>query len=125
MVRTTNGPYTRQKKKKLFKIAKGYYGNKRNRWRMVIQQVEKSLRHAYRDRKGKKRTYRQLWITRINALVRESGISYSRFINGLRKANIDINRKMLSELAIHDVEAFKQLIEIAKTNIPAEHKKTV
>jgi large subunit ribosomal protein L20 len=106
--------YTRQRKKKVFRLAKGYYATKKNRWRMTIQQVEKSLRYAYRDRKDKKATLRQMWIVRLNAAARESGLSYSRFISGLRKSNIIIDRKMLAELAVKDVKAFKQLAEIAK-----------
>lgn len=105
---------TRQKKKKYFRLAKGYYATKKNRWRMTIQQLEKSLRYAYRDRKDKKGTYRSLWIMRLNAAAREMGMSYSRFISGLHKANIAIDRKMLAEIAVKDTAAFKQLAEIAK-----------
>lgn len=114
-MRTRNVVYTRQSKKKYFKIAKGYYSNKRNRWRMVKQQVEKSLRHAYRDRRDKKNVFRKLWITRINALSRESGLNYSKFIAGLKIAGVQINRKMLADIAVTDNETFKELVEVAKT----------
>ena len=101
-------------KKKYFHLAKGYYSDKKNRWRQVKQQVEKSLQHAYRDRKDRKGDFRQLWILRINALSRQYGLPYSKFINGLRKAGIDINRKILAELAVHDAESFHSLTEVAK-----------
>lgn len=107
--------YTRQKKKKIFRLAKGSYATKKNCWRMVIQQVEKSLSYSYSGRKDNKANFRTLWIVRLNAAVREKGISYNRFITGLRKANILIDRKMLAEMAVNDSFAFKKLIEIAKT----------
>ncbi|MFH1368318.1 MAG: 50S ribosomal protein L20 [Elusimicrobiota bacterium] len=113
-MRVKNAVYTRQKKKKYFRMAKGFYATKKNRWRMVIQQLEKSLRYAYRDRKDKKGTFRSLWIMRLNAAAREMGLSYSRFIAGLRKANVVIDRKMLAEIAVKDTAAFKQLTDIAK-----------
>jgi len=113
-MRVKSSVYTRQRKKKYFRLAEGYYSNKRNRWRQVVQQVEKSLTHAYRDRKDKKKVFRQLWITRINAMCRESDISYCRFIAGLRKAGVTINRKMLAELAVTDADSFHQLTDIAK-----------
>jgi len=107
--------YTRQRKKKIFRLAKGSYATKKNRWRMVIQQVEKSLSYAYTGRKDNKANFRTLWIVRLNAAVRKEGISYNKFISGLKKANIMINRKMLAEIAVNDDAAFKQLVEIAKT----------
>src|SRR5512135_1802207 len=109
--------YTRQKKKKYFRMAKGFYATKKNRWRMTIQQLEKSLRYAYRDRKDKKGNFRSLWIIRLNAAAREQGLSYSRFIAGLRKANVAIDRKMLAEIAVKDTAAFKQLTDIAKSSL--------
>jgi large subunit ribosomal protein L20 len=109
--------YTRQRKKKHFRMAKGYYSNKRNRWRMTIQQIEKSLRYAYVDRKDRKGEFRKLWITRLNAAAREQGLSYSKFISGLRKANVLIDRKMLAEMAVKDGVAFKQLADIAKSSL--------
>jgi len=108
--------YTRRRKKKTFRLAKGYYSDKSRRWRQVKQQVERSLRYAYRDRKDRKKEFRKLWITRINALTREYGLSYSKFISCLNKAGIIINRKMLSEMAIHNRESFQKLIELVKTS---------
>ena len=113
-MRIKGGVTTRRRKKKTFKLAKGYYSNKKNRWRMVIQQVEKSLKHAYVDRKDRKGTFRSIWIVRLNAAVREFGLSYSKFISGLKKANVLIDRKMIAELAVNNPEAFKQLVEISK-----------
>jgi large subunit ribosomal protein L20 len=114
-MRTTSAVYTRQKKKKIFRLAKGSYATKKNRWRMVIQQVEKSLNYAYTGRKDNKSNFRSLWIVRINAAVREEGISYNRFISGLKKANVTIDRKMLAEIAVNDNLTFRQLVEAAKT----------
>lgn len=108
--------YTRQRKKKFFRRAKGAYATKKNRWRIAIQQLEKSMRYMYVGRKDRKGTFRQIWIVRLNAAAREYGMSYSRFISGLKKANIMVDRKMLAELAIKDVNAFKQLAEIAKAS---------
>ncbi|WP_424245100.1 large subunit ribosomal protein L20 [Elusimicrobium posterum] len=105
------------RKKKVLKRASGYYGDKSRRLRMATQQVDKSLVHAYTGRKDKKTTYRQLWITRINAAVRPEGLNYSNFINGLTKANITLNRKMLSEMAIQDPVSFKKLVDVAKQAI--------
>jgi len=113
-MRIKAGVYTRHRKKKTFRLAKGYYGNKRNRWRMVIQQVEKSLVHAYTGRKDKKGNFRRLWIARINAACRENGQTYSRFMAGLKKAGVTLNRKMLADLAVKDAPSFKQLITIAR-----------
>jgi len=117
-MRIKSGVSTRKHKKKTFRLAKGYYGNKRNRWRAVIQQVEKSLVHAYSGRKDRKGTFRTLWIARINAACRENGVTYSTFMAGLKKAGITLNRKMISEMAIHDMASFKQLVTAA--NVPAK-----
>lgn len=106
-----------KRKKRILKLAKGYYGDKSRRLRMATQQVKKSLVHSYVDRKDKKGNMRSLWITRLNAAVREYGITYSRFIDGLNKADIKLNRKMLSEMAIKDPSSFKQLVEIASKQI--------
>jgi large subunit ribosomal protein L20 len=106
--------YTRQKKKKIFRLAKGFYATKKNRWRMVIQQVERSLNYAYTGRKDNKSNFRTLWIVRLNAAVREQGISYNKFISGLKKANVAIDRKMLAEIAVNDNATFRQLVELAK-----------
>jgi len=106
---------TRRSKKKYLKIAKGYYSNKRNRWQQVKQQVEKSLQHAYVGRKDRKAEFRGTWIARLNAACREEGLSYSRFMNGLKKADVSLNRKMLSEIAIHDDVSFKKLVGISRS----------
>ena len=102
------------RKKKLLKAASGYYGDKSRRLRMATQQLGKSWVHSYVDRRDKKHTYRQLWITRINAAVREDGISYSKFINGLNKAGIDMDRKILADLAMNQPAAFAKVVEQVK-----------
>jgi len=116
-----------KRKKKIFKLAKGYYGDKSRRLRMATQQVKKSLVHAYVDRKDKKGNMRSMWIMRLNAAVREHGMSYSRFVDGLTKSEISLNRKMLSEMAIKDPNSFKQLVELARkaagTQLPKADKK--
>ena len=114
-MRTKSVVYTRQRKKKIFRLAKGSYATKKNRWRMVIQQVERNLAYAYVGRKDNKANYRTLWIIRLNAAVREEGLSYNRFISGLKKANVVIDRKMLAEIAVNDNATFKQLVDIAKS----------
>ncbi|MFH1619035.1 MAG: 50S ribosomal protein L20 [bacterium] len=103
-----------KRKKKIFKAAKGYYSNKRNHLRQATQQLKKSLVHAYTGRKDRKSETRQLWIARLNAAAREEGFTYSRLINGLKKAGVTLNRKMLSEMAIKDPASFKQLIMLSK-----------
>lgn len=109
-MRVKSGVYTRQRKKKIFKITKGYYSNRNNRWRQAVQQVAKSLKYAYIGRKDKKGDFREMWIMRINAATRQFGVSYSQFIAGLKKSNIILNRKMLAELAIHDSALFEQIV---------------
>jgi large subunit ribosomal protein L20 len=113
-MRVKSAVYTRQKKKKVFRRAKGYYATKKNRWRMVKQQVARSLAYSYVGRKDNKANYRTLWIIRLNAAVREEGISYNRFISGLKTANVALDRKMLAEIAATDNAAFKKLVETAK-----------
>lgn len=103
-----------KKRRKIFKLSKGYFGAKSKQYRAASEQVRRSLRYAFVGRKLKKREFRRLWIARINAGARMNGMSYSTLMNGLKKANIDINRKMLSELAIHDAAAFTALCEKAK-----------
>ena len=103
--------------KKIFKEAKGYFGGRKNLWRTAKDAVEKGWEHAYRDRKKKKRNYRRLWIARINAAARENELTYSRFMNGLSRAGIELDRRVLSELAIHDPAAFKALAEQAKAGL--------
>lgn len=123
MTRVKNSVATRAKRKKILKKAEGYFGSKHRLFKTAKEQVMHSERYAYRDRKQRKRDFRKLWITRINAGCRENEISYSRFIDGLNKAGIEINRKMLSELAISDKKAFSELVKIAK-NGKVEDKKT-
>ena len=114
MVRVKNSVATRARRKKVLKKAEGYFGSKHRLYKTAHEQVMHSERYAYRDRKQKKREFRKLWITRINAACHENDISYSRFIDGLNKAGVEINRKMLSELAIYDKEAFSDLVKISK-----------
>ena len=110
---------------KVLKLAKGYFGSKHKLYKTAKEQVMHSLKYAYRDRRQNKREMRKLWITRINAACRENGISYSKFINGLSKAGVEINRKMLSEVAIDNPKSFTSLVEIAKSGKVKETKKTV
>ena len=114
MTRVKNSVATRARRKKVLKRAKGYFGSKHRLFKTAQEQVMHSERYAFRDRKQKKRDFIKLWITRINAGCRENGISYSRFIDGLNKAGVEVNRKMLSELAIYDKEAFANLVKVAK-----------
>lgn len=114
MTRVKNSVATRARRKKVLKRAKGYFGSKHRLFKTAQEQVMHSERYPFRDRKQKKRDFRKLWITRINAGCRENGISYSRFIDGLNKAGVEVNRKMLSELAIYDKEAFANLVKVAK-----------
>ena len=114
MTRVKNSVATRARRKKVLKRAKGYFGSKHRLFKTAQEQVMHSERYAFRDRKQKKRDFRKLWITRINAGCRENGISYSRFIDGLNKAGVEVNRKMLSELVIYDKEAFANLVKVAK-----------
>ena len=114
MTRVKNSVATRARRKKVLKRAKGYFGSKHRLFKTAQEQVMHSERYAFRDRKQKKRDFRKLWITRINAGCRENGISYSRFIDGLNKAGVEVNRKMLSELAIYDKETFANLVKVAK-----------
>ncbi len=114
MARVKTAIITRKKHKKVLKQAKGYYGAKHYRFRMAKQAVMKSGMYAYVGRKDKKSNFRKLWITRINAAARQNGLTYSKLIAGLKKANVTINRKMLAELAVTDMEAFAKLAETAK-----------
>ena len=115
MTRVKGGTISRARHKKVMKQAKGYFGSKHRLFKSANEQVMHSGKYAYRDRRQKKRDFRKLWITRINAACRANEISYSKFINGLAKANIDINRKMLSELAIDNPKAFTELVNTAKS----------
>ncbi|GAE90595.1 50S ribosomal protein L20 [Acetivibrio straminisolvens] len=114
MARVKGGVRTRARHKKILKLAKGYFGAKSKNFRIANQAVMKSLVYAYRDRRAKKRDFRQLWITRINAAARMNGLSYSKFMNGLKKSGITLNRKMLAEMAVNDANAFAQLVEKVK-----------
>ncbi|WP_156291420.1 50S ribosomal protein L20 [Oceanobacillus salinisoli] len=114
MPRVKGGTVTRRRRKRVLKLAKGYYGSKRTLFKTAKQQVIKSGQYAYRDRRQRKRDFRKLWIARINAAARLNGLSYSKLMHGLKVAGIDINRKMLSELAVNDEKAFAQLAEKAK-----------
>ena len=114
MARVKNGAVTKARHKKVLKQAKGYFGSKHRLYKSAKEQLMHSGQYAFRDRKGKKREFRKLWITRINAACRENGISYSRFIEGLNKAGVEVNRKMLSEIAINDPKAFTELVNVAK-----------
>ncbi len=115
MTRVKSGVETKQRHKKVLKEAKGYFGSKHRLYKSAKEQLMHSSVYAYRDRRQKKREFRKLWITRINAACRENDISYSKFINGLTKAGVEVNRKMLSELAINDMDAFKELVKVAKS----------
>lgn len=114
MARVKGAVNAKKNHKNVLKQAKGYYGGKSKLYRTANQAVMKSLNYAYIGRKRRKRDFRQLWIARINAAARANGMNYSTFISGLKKANIDVNRKMLSEIAINDAEGFKKLVNIAK-----------
>ena len=117
MARVKRAVTAQKKKRKIMKLAKGYFGAKSKQYRAASEQVRRSLRYAYIGRKLKKRDFRRLWIARINAAARLNGLSYSRLMNGLKVAGIDINRKMLSELAINDPAAFTALAEQAKAAV--------
>ena len=114
MARIKGGLNAKKKHNRVLKLAKGYRGARSNQYRVAKQSVMRALTSSYSGRKERKREFRKLWITRINAAARMNDISYSRLMNGLKKANVDVNRKMLSEMAIHDPAGFTQLVEIAK-----------
>ncbi len=117
MARVKRGVIARARHKKVLKQAKGYYGARSRVYRVAKQAVIKAGQYAYRDRKAKKRTFRQLWIVRINAAARQNGLSYSRFINGLKKASVEIDRKILADIAVHDQSGFAALVEKAKSSL--------
>ena len=119
MARVKRAKNARKNHKKVLKLAKGYYGAKSKLFRTANESVLRALRNAYVGRRLKKRDYRRLWIARINAATRMNGLSYSRFMNGIKLAGVDINRKMLSEIAINDAQAFAELVELAKKQINA------
>ncbi|MBX6723178.1 MAG: 50S ribosomal protein L20 [Dactylosporangium sp.] len=117
MARVKRGVTARRRHKKILKLAKGYWGAKHRLFRPANEQVLKSLHYAYRDRRNRKRDFRRLWIARINAAARLHGLSYSRLIHGLKRAGVEINRKMLADLAVHDDEAFSQLADRARQSL--------
>jgi large subunit ribosomal protein L20 len=117
MPRVKGGPQTRRRRKKRLKLAKGQYGGRSKLFRTATESVDKGQAYAYTGRKHRKRDFRRLWITRISAAVKAHGISYSKFMNALKNANILLNRKMLSEMAIHDESGFKSLTDMAKVDI--------
>ncbi len=124
MARVRNGVVTHRRHKKVLKAARGYFGSKHREFKSAKEQLMHAGQYAFRDRRQKKRDFRKLWIVRINAACRENEISYSRFIEGLNKAGIEVNRKMLSEIAINDKEAFKNLVEVAKSGKVVNNTKT-
>ena len=117
MARVKRGVTSKAKHKKVLKAVKGQWGRRKNTIRVAKQAMEKAMQYAYRDRRNKKRDFKSLWIQRINAGVREHGLTYAKFIDGLKKANIEINRKILSEIAFHEPAAFKSIVEKAKANL--------
>ncbi len=114
MTRVKAGKVSRQRRNRVLKLAKGYYGSKHTLYKTANEQVMRSLNYAYRDRRQRKRNFRKLWISRINAAARMNDISYSQFMHGLKKANVEVNRKMLADLAVNDQAAFAKLVETAK-----------
>ena len=124
MTRAKGGTISRARHKKVMKQAKGYFGSKHRLYKTANEQVMHSLKYAYRDRKQKKRDFRKLWITRINAACRMNNISYSKFINGLNKANVLVNRKMLSEIAISNPAAFTELVNVSKAALEGKTVET-
>ena len=119
MARVKRGVTAHARHKKVVDKAAGYYGRRKNVFRVAVQAVEKAQQYAYRDRKNRKRDFRGLWIQRINAGVRQYGMTYSKFMNGMKLAGIELDRKVLSDLAIHEPEAFKQIVDQAQAALPA------
>jgi large subunit ribosomal protein L20 len=120
MARIKRGVTTRAKHKRILENAKGYYGRRKNTIRIARQAVEKAGQYAYRDRKVKKRSFRALWIQRINAAVRAEGLTYGRFMHGLKLAGVELDRKVLADIAMHEGEVFKSIIAQAKGALPAD-----
>jgi large subunit ribosomal protein L20 len=114
MSRATNAVARKRRKKKVLSEAKGYWGRKHSSYRLANEQVMRSGRYAYRDRRNRKRDFRRLWIIRINAAARREGMSYSQLMHGLSEAGVDVNRKMLADIAVHDPEAFRRFAELAR-----------
>jgi len=114
MARATNAVARKRRKKKVLKEARGYFGRKHSSYRLANEQVMRSGQYAYRDRRNRKRDFRRLWIIRINAAARREGMSYSQFMHGLNQAGVEVNRKMLADVAVHDPEAFRRFAELAR-----------
>ena len=114
MPRATNGPASNRRKKRIFKQTKGFVGGRKNLLRSAKETLNRALAYAFRDRRVKKRNFRKLWITRIGIAARNGGTTYNAFISGLKKANIELNRKVLANIAVHDENAFNELIKISK-----------
>lgn len=119
MPRVKSSVVKRKRHKKVLKLAKGYYGKRSKSFRVANEAVMKALNYAYIHRRQKKREFRRLWIARINAAARQNGMTYNRFINGLKKAGVEINRKMLAELAVSDAKTFSQLVDLARSQVEA------
>ena len=119
MARVKRGPKRSNKRKRILKIAKGYYGTRSRAYRIAKQAVERGLVYAYRDRRQRKRQFRRLWITRINAAARLNGLSYNRFMDGLKKAGCALDRKVLADIAVHDASGFTRLADLAKESLAA------
>lgn len=117
MPRATSSPATKRRHKKILKQAKGYWGRRHSNFRIARETVERGLAFAYRDRRQRKRQFRRLWITRINAATREHGLSYSQLIHGLQQAQVSLDRKVLADLAVNDVQAFAKLAALAKEHL--------
>lgn len=119
MARVKGGFIRTRRRKKILKLAKGYFGSKHRLFKTAKEQVMKSLLYAYRDRRQKKRDFRKLWIVRINAAARQNGLSYSKLMHGLKLAGVEVNRKMLADLAVNDINAFNSLADTAKQKVNA------
>ncbi len=119
MSRSTNAVARRRRKKKVLKQARGYYGRKHSSYRFAKEQVQRSGNYAYRDRRRRKRDFRRLWIVRINAAARDEGLSYSEFMHGLKLAGVEVNRKMLADIAVNDPDGFRRFVELAREGATA------
>ena len=119
MPRTSNAVARKRRKKKVLKQAKGYYGRKHSSYRLANEQLMRSGAYAFRDRRARKRDFRRLWITRINAAARREGMSYSDFIHGLDEAGVEVNRKLLAEIAVNDPDGFRRFVELAREGAAA------
>jgi large subunit ribosomal protein L20 len=119
MARATNAVARKRRKKKVLRQARGYWGRKHSSYRLANEQVMRSGRYAYRDRRNRKRDFRRLWIIRINAAARREGMSYSQLIHGLNAAGVEVNRKLLADVAVHDPEAFRRFAELSREAIAA------